>query len=910
MSDACAVSVIVPVCNVERYLRECLESLAAQTLEDIQVICVDDGSTDSSLSILREFEKRDPRFEVITKPNAGYGHTMNMGLDCAKGEYVGILESDDFAETDMFESLYEMAKGADVDVVKTDFFYHVTDSDPKFDDLACNMVDCYCDEPFNPLDHQEMFLMQPAIWSGLYRRSFLLEKGIRFLETPGASFQDTSFNYKAFASAEKALLSHDAFLHYRIDNANSSVKSQKKVFCICEEYEEMWRFTRSNPVLMDRLAGRLCFAQFGGYLWNLDRLSPVLQWSFYERFVEDFKRLHSEGLLASEFFSEEAWDKLRGMLGDADGFFAAHYGPKEVEKTFVLSVGAMGAPSVVRSAQAILSAMGPKDELLYVSSALNLNAKSELAKIREADARFFYEEVVSSCSSMALESASIRGNELIVVDVAKSPISSDLDNLTAALTGGLSGNAHGRSWVASAFSFSIKSQPSIPLVAPLLARWNDGGIDAPINFAFSAEEGNLQGYRSLLSVVRELFVWFNDLKGKDPSASGAAFSNVLVPLWPVVHESYEALNYDERLKLAAGETPDCLSSEVVVSNLAEVPDGRAPQISVLIPVYNAAKYLDECMASVLGQKGVTFEIVCVDDGSTDSSLSLLRGYQENNECIRVVSKLNGGAASARNVAMSLAKGEYLAFIDPDDYFASDDSLAKLYSAAKENKAMVCGGSFSCVNMDGSFEEDFYGDASAYSVKKEGFKLFEEDAFDYGWIRYIYNREFMESNNLVFPALRWYEDPVFFVDVMKKAQRYYLIPEVVYRYRVGYKTTKWAPSRVRDLLKGIGHNLDYAKETGNSTLYTRLVCRIDKDYLEAIESNLNDEEAFAELVSLQASLDPSLIQFVQTHDRVHHMLVPLWHIVTGENNTAIVRAAKKAESTLLYRSLQHVREKFN
>ena len=115
--------------------------------------------------------------------------------------------------------------------------------------------------------------------------------------------------------------------------------------------------------------------------------------------------------------------------------------------------------------------------------------------------------------------------------------------------------------------------------------------------------------------------------------------------------------------------------------------------------------------------------------------------------------------------------------------------------------------------------------------------------------------------------------------------------------------------MRDLLKGIGHNLDYAKETGNSTLYTRLVCRIDKDYLEAIESNLNDEEVYAELVSLQASLAPSLIQFVQTHDRVHHMLVPLWHIVTGENNTAIVRAAKKAEATLLYRSLQHVREKF-
>lgn len=910
MKSEYAVSVIVPVCNVERYLRECLESLAAQTLKDIQVICVDDGSTDNSLSILREFEKRDPRFEVITKPNAGYGHTMNMGLDRARGEYVGILESDDFAETDMFESLYEMAKGADVDVVKTDFFYHVTDSDPKFDDLACNMADCYCDDPFNPLDHQEMFLMQPAIWSGLYRRSFLLEKGIRFLETPGASFQDTSFNYKVFASAEKALLSHDAFLHYRIDNANSSVKSQKKVFCICEEYEEMWRFTRSNSVLMERLAGRLCFAQFGGYLWNLDRLSPALQWSFYERFVEDFKKLYSEGLLASGFFSEEAWGKLQGMLADADGFFAAHYGPKEVEKTFVLSVGAMGAPSVARSAQAILSAMGAKDELLYVSSALNLNAKTELSKLREADARFFYEEVVSSHSSMALDASAVRGSELIVIDIAKTPIASDLDGLTAVLTDGLVGNAQGRSWAASAFSFSAESQPSIPLVAPLLARWKNGGIDAPINFAFSAEEGNLQGYRSLLAVVHELFVWLGQLQDEDPSVSEVAFRNVLVPLWPVVRESFEALNYDERLKLDADDNPDRLSSEVVVSSFTEVSDCQAPQISVLIPVYNAAKYLDECMSSVLGQKGITFEIVCVDDGSTDASFSMIRGYQEKNACIRVVSKLNGGAASARNMAMSLAKGEYLAFIDPDDYYASDDSLAKLYSAAKENEAMVCGGSFSCVKPDGSFEEVFYGDASAYSVKREGFKLFGEDAFDYGWIRYIYNREFMESNSLAFPALRWYEDPVFFVNVMKKAERYYLIPDVVYRYRVGYKTTKWAPSRVRDLLKGIGHNLNYAKETGNSTLYTRLVCRIDKDYLEAIESNLNDEEVFAELVSLQTSLDPSLIQFVQTHGRVHHMLVPLWHIVTGENNTAIVRAAKKAESTLLYRSLQHVREKFN
>lgn len=79
-----AVSVLVPVFNVEKYLRQCLESLSCQTLDDIQIICIDDGSTDKSLEILREFEKKDSRFEVITKPNSGYGNSMNRGLAAAK----------------------------------------------------------------------------------------------------------------------------------------------------------------------------------------------------------------------------------------------------------------------------------------------------------------------------------------------------------------------------------------------------------------------------------------------------------------------------------------------------------------------------------------------------------------------------------------------------------------------------------------------------------------------------------------------------------------------------------------------------------------------------------------------------------------------------------------------------------
>ena len=123
----CKLSIIVPVCNVEKYLRECLESLINQTLKDIEIICINDGSKDHSLDILKEYERKDKRIYIIDKPNAGYGHTMNKGMDVAKGEYIGIVESDDFAAENMFESLYNLAIEHEADVVKSNYIAYRTE---------------------------------------------------------------------------------------------------------------------------------------------------------------------------------------------------------------------------------------------------------------------------------------------------------------------------------------------------------------------------------------------------------------------------------------------------------------------------------------------------------------------------------------------------------------------------------------------------------------------------------------------------------------------------------------------------------------------------------------------------------------------------------------------------------------
>ena len=115
------VSVLVPICNVERYLRKCLKFLVRQTLEDIEIICIDDGSTDASPQILAEYAKNDARIKVITKPNSGYGDSMNKGLELAQGEYIAIVESDDFIDEDGLERMVTLAQDNDVEVVKTNF---------------------------------------------------------------------------------------------------------------------------------------------------------------------------------------------------------------------------------------------------------------------------------------------------------------------------------------------------------------------------------------------------------------------------------------------------------------------------------------------------------------------------------------------------------------------------------------------------------------------------------------------------------------------------------------------------------------------------------------------------------------------------------------------------------------------
>lgn len=320
MEQTYKVSVVIPVYNVEKYLRQCLDSVVNQTLKEIEIICVNDGSKDTSLSILQEYAAKDPRVKIIDKQNSGYGNSMNRGFDMASGEYFGIVESDDYADPEMFEKLYQEAKKYNADVVKSGFYYYFSVPEerntlvPVASAVMCNRVFCPITDFKSKTEQADFFNIKPTIWSAIYKKEFIRENGIRFNETPGASYQDLSFTFKVWSLAKRVKLVEECYLHYRQDNENSSVNSPGKVYCVCDEYAEIEKFINNHPILKAKLEPVKTRLQYDTYIWNYERLAENLKGEFILQASKEFANEMAEGNYEQAMFPWYKWNALNLII--------------------------------------------------------------------------------------------------------------------------------------------------------------------------------------------------------------------------------------------------------------------------------------------------------------------------------------------------------------------------------------------------------------------------------------------------------------------------------------------------------------------------------------------------------------------------------------------------------------------
>ena len=222
-----AVSIIMPVYNAEKYLREALDTVLAQTMTEIEVLCVDDGSTDSSLDILHEYAAKDPRVTVFTQDHQFAGAARNLGIKHAAGKYLLFLDSDDVFDPRLVEKSYTRAEetNADICVFGGETFFEDT-GEHQFSPNLCR-VDLCPEAVFSAKDHpaEILSISAPCSWNKLFRREFITAEGIAFSSI--RTCEDLPFVLTAFACAERITLLNEPLISYRQHSA-SLMHTQEK----------------------------------------------------------------------------------------------------------------------------------------------------------------------------------------------------------------------------------------------------------------------------------------------------------------------------------------------------------------------------------------------------------------------------------------------------------------------------------------------------------------------------------------------------------------------------------------------------------------------------------------------------------------------------------------------------------
>ena len=264
-----AISVIMPSLNVVQYIKKCLNSVTEQSLKNIEIICVDAGSTDGTLEILKQYRDKDDRIRLLISDYKSYGAQVNMGINASKGKYIAILETDDYIDSNMYEALFNAAELNDCDFVKCNYYTFWTQKDGKpFVQKRCNLWDesLYNKVISNP-NPKDVCINDLYLWDGIYKKSFLEDNRITFSETEGAAFQDVSFLFQTGIKCRKIMYLNEAYYYYCIDREESSSNSNMGFQYSFREYNFVYAIHK-NAILCNENIAKAFYCRLALAMYN------------------------------------------------------------------------------------------------------------------------------------------------------------------------------------------------------------------------------------------------------------------------------------------------------------------------------------------------------------------------------------------------------------------------------------------------------------------------------------------------------------------------------------------------------------------------------------------------------------------------------------------------------------------
>ena len=266
---------------------------------------------------------------------------------------------------------------------------------------------------------------------------------------------------------------------------------------------------------------------------------------------------------------------------------------------------------------------------------------------------------------------------------------------------------------------------------------------------------------------------------------------------------------------------------------------KAPKISVIIPVYNMEKYLNECLDSVISQTLKDIEIICINDGSIDNSLKILKEYEKKDKRIKIINQENSGVAIARNHGIDISKGEFIAFLDSDDKYINKKIVEKL---------------------------DHF--------KKEGIVYYSDFQKPYYFWKYIYNSTFIKKNKIYFPNYSRFQDPVFFVKAMNEAKFFYALPQDVHYYRASDTIMKMNEKKMIDTLKGMLDILKYSDKNNLNILYNNIADKLNHPYILKMIKKFINKEVKNQIVEIIRYLNLKKIKRINKNFKFNDFYIPI------------------------------------
>lgn len=289
------ISVIVPIYNSESYIFQCLKSICDQTISSIEILAIDDGSTDSSLEIIKKLAHTDKRIRFVSKKNGGYGTAVNLGLELAEGEFISIVESDDYISPKMFNFLYEKAKEHNADISRGSFVI-IKDEQPASVRVTSGVN---IQNTFHIEELPQFIVTPPAIWSAIYKRNLIEDHNIKLIETKNVAYQDVDFFVRTTLLAGKIICFAEPVYYYRIDNPNSSSSDMKKAKTIFGNYEITDQFiysqihTFSENIKIHYQKRKIC-----DFKWHFRRLKPQLRTEFAVECGKRFGKIREKNVIS------------------------------------------------------------------------------------------------------------------------------------------------------------------------------------------------------------------------------------------------------------------------------------------------------------------------------------------------------------------------------------------------------------------------------------------------------------------------------------------------------------------------------------------------------------------------------------------------------------------------------------